>query len=178
MTTRLARLLLAAVMLLALALPAVASAHGGRDHDRGNGRTCRAVQNGRVPRGLTGAQAQALAAACTTRANAIAAARTAFDTATAPALQTFRTTVTPLVTQVRTAERAKRTACHADRASQACADARAALRATIATVGPQLRAARTAYRDAVAPALQTLRAAVRAAQAAFRTSVDQILGRS
>src|SRR3954447_11100167 len=181
MTSRLARLLPALVMLLALALPAVASAHGG-DRDRGvgqrDGRSCRAVTNGRVPRGLTAAQAQALATACTTRADALTAARTAFDTATASALATFRATATPLVTQVRTAEQAKRTACRADRASQACTDARTALRTTIASVRPQLRAARATYRAAVAPALQTYRAAVRAAQAAFRTSVDQALGRS
>src|SRR3954453_11247402 len=89
MTSRLARLLPALAMLLALALPAVASAHGG-DRDRGHGhrgaRACRAVQNGHVPRGLTAAQAHAVATACTTRANALAAARTAFNTATASAL--------------------------------------------------------------------------------------------
>ena len=180
MISRFARLLLATAMLLALALPAVASAHRGRDHDRGlsSARVCRAVENGRVPRGLTAAQAQALATACTTRANALTAAATAFDTATASARATYRATVTPLVAQVRTAEQAKRTACRADRASQACTDARAALRTTIAAVAPQLRAARTAFRAAIAPALQTYRTAVRAAQTAFRTSVNQILGRS
>jgi len=180
MTARPARLLLAAVMLLALAVPAVASAHGGRDRDRGfhKGRACRAVENGRVPRGLTAAQAQALATACTTRANAIAAARTAFTTATASAQADYRTAATPLVQEVSTAERAKRAACRPDRASQGCADARSALRTTIATVTPKLRAAGVAFRAAIAPALRTYRTAVREAEAAFRTSVAQILGRS
>src|SRR4051794_23104668 len=178
MTSRFARLLLATTMLLALALPAVASAHGGHGRDRGADRVCRAVRNNHVPRGVTAAQAQALAAACTTRANAIAAATTAFDTATASARATYRTTVAPLAAQLRTASQAKRTACRTDRASQACSDARAALRTTLATVAPQIRAARQTYRAAVAPALQSYRTAVRAAQDAFRASVNQILGRS
>jgi hypothetical protein len=178
MTSRLSRLLLAVGVLLMLALPAVASAHGGRDHDRGR-TSCRAVQRGVVPRGLTTEQAQALATACTTRAGALKAAGDAFDAATASAQAAYRAAVSPLVAQLRTAETARRTACRADRHSQACIDARAAYRTTVRTVGPKVRDARDAYRAAVRPARETYRAAVRAAQTAFRTAVRQIdTGRS
>jgi hypothetical protein len=185
MTSRLARLLLATGVLLMLALPAVASAHGGRDHDRGDrgrgrdaSRGCRAVQNGRLPRGLTAEQAQALATACTTRADAVQAADDALDAAVKPALDAYRAAAAPLLAQVRTAAQARRDACRADRAAQACTDARAAHRTTVAGVRPQLRAARDAYRAAIQPAAQTFRTAVRAAEDAFRTSTSQLLGRS
>jgi hypothetical protein len=185
MTSRLARLMLATGALLMLALPAVASAHGGRDHDRGDrgrgrdaSRVCRAAQDARVPRRLTAEQAQALATACTTRATAVQAADDAFDAAVKPALDTYRAAVTPLLAQVRTAAQARRDACRADRRAQACTDARTAYRTTVAGVQPQLRAAREAYRAAIRPAAQTFRTAVRAAQDAFRASVSQALGRS
>jgi hypothetical protein len=175
MTFRLSRILLALGLLVALAMPAAASAHHGRDRDRG---VCRAVQSNRVPRHLTATQAQQLAAACTARADALRAAATAFNAATQQARDAYRATVTPLAQQVRTAEVAKRTACRADRGSQACADARTALRNVLATVRPQLRTAGQTLRDAIRPALQTYRTAVRAAQQTFRTTVNQILGRS
>jgi hypothetical protein len=178
MSSRLSRLLLFTGMLLALAMPAVASAHRGHDGDHGANRSCRAVRNGNVPRGLTAAQANAIAAACTARAGALATAATAFDTATKQASDTYKATVTPLVDKIRAAKEAKRTACRPDRTTQACTDARAAYRKTVADARPLLRAARDAYRDAVRPALTAYRTAVRAAQDAFRAAVNQALGRS
>src|SRR4051794_24562732 len=84
MTSRRPRLCLAVGLLFALALPSSALAHGGgRHHDRS--RACRAVENNRVPRGLTAAQAQSLATACTTRATAVKAANDAFAAAAKPA---------------------------------------------------------------------------------------------
>jgi hypothetical protein len=176
MTSRLPRILLALGLLVALAMPAAASAHHGRDRDRG---VCRAVANGRVPGNLTAAQAQQLAAACTARRDAIRAAATAFDTATQQARAAYRATVTPLAQQVRTAAIAKRDACrNGNRGTQACADARAAFRTVVTTVRPQIRTARRTLRAAIAPARQTYRTAVRAAQQTFRTTVNQVLGRS
>ena len=96
MTTRLPRLLLAAGLLFALALPSAALAHGGRHHERDRSHGCRAVENGRVPRGLTAAQAQSIAAACATRAAAVKAANDAFAAATKTARDTYRATVAPL----------------------------------------------------------------------------------
>ena len=114
MTSRLARLCLAVGLLFALALPSAALAHGGgRHHDRS--RACRAVENSRVPRGLTAAQAQSLATACTTRAAAVKAANDAFAAATKSARDAYRAAVAPLNAQVRAAFDAKRTACRADR---------------------------------------------------------------
>jgi len=176
MPSRLHRLLLAVGVLTMLALPGTALAHNGHRHDRDRSRVCRAVENGRTPRGLTAAQAQSLATACTTRANAIKAANDAFRTATAGPRATFKAAVAPLNAQLRTAAQAKRTACRADRSSQACTDARTAFRTTLTTLAPQYRAARVAFRTAVRPAAQTRAAAVRAAQQAFRASVRQILG--
>ncbi len=161
MTTRLPRLLLAAGLLFALALPSAALAHGGRHHERDRSHACRAVDNGRVPRGLTAAQAQSIATACATRAAAVKAANDAFAAATKSARDTYRATVAPLNAQVRAAAAAKRAACRADRRSQACANARAAFRSTITSLAPQYRAARSTFRTAVGPAAQT-RAAARA----------------
>jgi len=175
MTTRLPRLLLAAGLLLVLALPSAALAHGGRHHERDRSHGCRAVENGRVPRGLTAAQAQSIAAACATRAAAVKAANDAFAAATKSARDTYRATVAPLNAQVRAAADAKRAACRPDRRSQACANARAAFRSTIAALAPQYRAARATFRTAVRPAAQTRAAAVRAAQQAFRAAVRQAL---
>ena len=175
MTTRLPRLLLAIGLLLALALPSTALAHGGRHHERDRSHGCRAVDNGRVPRGLTAAQAQSIATACATRATAIKAANDAFAAATQSARDTYRATVAPLNAQVRAAADAKRAACRPDRRSQACANARTAFRSTIAALGPQYRAARATFRTAVRPAAQTRAAAVRAAQQAFRAAVRQAL---
>ena len=175
MTSRLPRLCLAVGLLVALALPSAALGHGGgRHHDRS--RACRAVENNRVPRGLTAAQAQSLATACTTRANALKAADDAFAAAAKPARDAYVAAVAPLRAQLRTAFTAKRTACRADRSAQACTDARAAYRSLRATLAPQFRAARKAFATAVRPAAQTRAAAVRAAQQAFRASVRQILG--
>jgi hypothetical protein len=174
MTSRLPHLCLAVGLLVALALPSAALAHGGGHHDRS--RICRAVENNRVPRGLTAAQAQSLATACTTRANAVKAADDAFVAAAKPARDAYRAAVAPLTTQLRTAFTAKRTACRADRSAQACTDARAAYRSARTTLAPQFRAAREALRTAVRPAAQIRAAAVRAAQQAFRASVRQILG--
>jgi hypothetical protein len=77
---------------------------------------------------------------------------------------------------VRTAADAKRTACRADRRSQACADARQALRTTLRTLAPQYRAAKDAFRGAIRPAAQARQATVRAAKDAFRAAVRQALG--
>jgi hypothetical protein len=177
MTSRLPRLLLAAGLLLVLALPGSALAHGGHHGDRDRhddrSRVCRAAQKGKVPRNLTAAQAQAIASACGTRASAIDAANSAFAAATKGARDTYRAAVAPLNAQIRAAARAKRTACRADRRSPACADARAALRNTARSLAPQYRAARDAFRAAVRPAAQTRKAALRAAQDAFRTAVRQ-----
>ena len=122
MTTRLPRLLLAIGLLLALALPSAALAHGGRHHERDRSHGCRAVDNGRVPRGLTAAQAQSIATACATRAAAVKAANDAFAAATKSARDAYRATVAPLSAQVRAAADAKRAACRADRQSQVCAN--------------------------------------------------------
>ena len=175
MPSRLIRLLLAAGVITMLVLPASALAHHGHRHDRGS-RVCRAVENGRTPRNLTAAQAQSLATACTTRDNAIKAANDAFRTATQGARDQFKATVAPLNAQLRTAFQAKRTACRADRSSQACTDARTALRNLATSLAPQFRAARQAFVTAIRPAAQTRAAAVRAAKQAFRASVTQILG--
>jgi hypothetical protein len=172
MTTRITRLLLATGVLLMLALPSAALAHGGRHHERGN--ACRAVAKGHVPRGLSAAQAQSLATACATRAAAFKAANDAFKAATQPARDAYKAAVAPMNAQVRAAFQAKRAACRADRSSQACADARAALRQTITTLAPQYKAARDTFRAAVRPAAQARAAAIRAAQQAFRASLSQI----
>jgi hypothetical protein len=178
MTSRFSRLLLATGMLLALVLPASALAHGGRDHDGDRSRVCRSVENGAVARGLTAEQAQAVAAACTTRATALKAAADAFNSATTSARDAYRATVTPIAAQIRTASEAKRAACRPDRRAQACLDARAAYRTAVAPLAQQIRAARDTYRAAVRPAAQTYRTAVRAAKDAFRTAVRPLLGRS
>ncbi|MEA2227716.1 MAG: hypothetical protein QOF04_1346 [Solirubrobacteraceae bacterium] len=176
MTSRLSRLLPAAGVLLVLALPATAPAHGGgRDHARG---ACKAVQDGAVPRGLTAEQAQTVATACTTRDAAVKAADDTFLAATTAARDTYRAAVTPIVAQIRTAADAKRAACRPDRRAQACRDARAAHRTTVQPLAQQIRAAREAYRAAVRPAAETRRTAVRAAKQAFEASVRPILRRS
>jgi hypothetical protein len=178
MTSRLSRLLPATGMLLALALPATAPAHGGgRDHDRARG-ACKAVQNGSAPRGLTAEQAQTVATACTARDAAVQAAGDAFEAATTASRETYRAAVTPIVAQIRTAAEAKRAACRPDRRAQACRDARAAYRTTVRPLAQQIRAARDVYRAAVRPAAETRRTAVRAAKQAFEATVRPLLRRS
>jgi hypothetical protein len=183
MTSRLARRLCVAGAALTLAAPGTALAHRGND-DHGNdrsgsrGASCNQLQRGSAPRNVTAEQTQALVAACTTRDAAVKAADDAFTAATKPAADAFRAVATSVATDASAAKTARRAACDADRSAQACVDARAAYRTTIRTLSDKLRTAKRAYRDAVRPAAQTRKDAVKAAKAAFRTSVAQILGQS
>src|SRR4029078_10382269 len=70
---------LAACLVLALAAPAAALAHG-RGFHAPRSVPCRALQNGHAPKRLTADQVSALVTACTTRDASLKAARDAFRT--------------------------------------------------------------------------------------------------
>jgi hypothetical protein len=164
---------------LTLALPGTAMAHHGVHHGfaRLGARAvpCKALEAGRTPARFTSDQITALKSACETRDAAIKAANAKFKTDTASARSTYRATVSPLFTEIRTARQNRRSACHADSSSQACADARAAFKTTLKNDLPKIRAATHAFNQAVAPAAHTRNQAIRAALVAFRAAVKTAL---
>src|SRR3954470_11117143 len=123
MTYRFLRVSALAGVTLALAAPAVASAHGRFGHHvpRADVR-CAAIAAGRTPARLTTDQAAALKAACDTHAAAMTAAEDAYTPATQPAADAYTAAATSLRDQQRTAEQALRSACAADRHAQRCTD--------------------------------------------------------
>jgi hypothetical protein len=182
MTSRFARLLLAACAILAVAAPSAALAHGKRGHASGFGKSvrgvCNHVERGRTFRGLTAEQNQALADACATRKAAITAANDAFVADTQDDADAYRAVRLSVATDLRAAYTAKRAACQPDPAAQACLDAKAAFSTAASTLRTQLRDAYAAYIAVVRPALVTRNTAVRTAEQEFRTAVEQIRSQS
>jgi hypothetical protein len=178
MMLRASRRLAAAGIMLTFALPGAAMAHHGHNgfrHSHARGVPCRALEAGRTPARFTADQAAALKDACTTRDAAIKAANAAFRSDTAGARATYKDAVKPLVAELKAAFKARRAACHADRASQDCADARAALKSTRKADLPKIRAAWRTFVKAVRPAAHTRNKAVRAAKREFRQAVKSAL---
>lgn len=181
MTALTPRRLIAAGAALALALPGAALAHGRSHHEsharhfHARGVPCHALEKGRTPARFTADQASALKDACTTRDAAIKAANATFRSDTADARSAYKDAVAPLRADLKSAAQARRTACHADRTSQDCADARSAYRNTLETDLPKLREAFRTYIQAIRPALKTRNQSIRDAQRAFRAAVQAAL---
>ncbi|MEA2403729.1 MAG: hypothetical protein QOE08_376 [Thermoleophilaceae bacterium] len=190
MTSRFTRPLLAACAILAVAAPSAAFAHGNhghgakgpKGHATGFGKNvrgvCKQIERGRTFHGLSAEQNQALADACTARTAAIKAANDAFVAGTQADTDAYKAVRLSVSTDLRTAYTAKRAACEADREAQACLDAKDAFKTTATALRTQLRDAYKAYIAAVRPALVTRNTAVRAAEQAFRTAVEQIRSQS
>ena len=174
MNLRNLRRLAAACLVLALAAPATALAHGRSVHGPRSVQ-CRALQNGHAPKRLTAAQVSALVTACQNREAALKAAGDAYRTARQAAYDAFRATTKSISDDLRAAGQARRTACAPDPKAQACADARAAYQTTVQSLPAKRRDAAKALRDAVKAAIATKRDAVKAAQDAFRAAVTQAL---
>src|SRR3954465_1748590 len=110
MNLRNLRRLTAACLVLALAAPAAALAHGRGFHGP-RSVACRALQAGHAPKSLTADQVTALVSACQTRGAAPKAAGDAYRTATRSANDAYRATAKSVYDDLRAAAQARRDAC-------------------------------------------------------------------
>jgi len=165
---RITRILVVALFCVALAIPAISSAHPGQ---RGFGQTfpvasglCRHAANGKLPKPLESSSQQVLAACATLR------------TSFTDAVNTYNTTVGPLKQQAIAALQSLRQTCLQARQNHqqgVCKAARQSTRTTIQGLIAEVKVAGQTYRQSVEAARKTFWTTIHGLKGGANQPTDQ-----